>query len=268
MDNLMLASILSMAGLAILFASILAFADKKLKVVEDPRIAEVFDLLPHANCAACGYVSCHDFAEHVITDGEDVKKCRVLGEEALEKLCALVGEDVGEQYPFIPVVLCAAESENKEPKAEYKGVETCRAADLVFGGGMECEYGCTGLGDCVSACPFGALYMDKGLPRLNEEKCTGCEACAKACPRGIIIMQQKRYDDLFHVSCCSHDTAPRVRQICSVGCIACGICEKLSEGKLFKVADNLAEANYSKQDEEEEYKKIAEKCPTKVIKRT
>lgn len=264
----MLAAILSMAGLAILFASVLAFADKKLRVVEDPRIAEVFELLPHVNCGACGYVSCHDFAEHIITDGEDVTKCRVLGEEARENLCKLLGQDDGTKYPFIPVVLCAAETKNKEPKAEYKGIETCRAANLVFGGGMECQYGCMGFGDCADACPFGALYMENGLPKLIEEKCTGCENCAKSCPRNIITMQQKRYDDLYHVACCSHDTAPRVRQICSVGCIACGICEKLSQGSLFKVSDNLAEANYSKQDELEEYQKIAGKCPTKVIKRT
>ena len=268
MDNLMLASVLSMAGLAVLFASVLAFADKKLRVVEDPMIAEVFELLPHANCAACGYVSCHDFAEHVVSDGEDLAKCRVLGEESREKLCELLGQEEGPQYPFIPVVLCAAETENKKPKAEYKGIETCMAANLVFGGGMECQYGCIGFGDCAKVCSFGALEMKNGLPRLNEEKCTGCEQCAKACPRGIITMQQKRYDELYHVACCSHDPLLRVKQICAVGCIACGICEKLSQGSLFKVSDNLAEANYSKQDELDGYQKIAEKCPTKVIKKT
>ena len=40
MNGLMLASVLSMAGMAILFASILAFANSKLKVEEDPKNPE------------------------------------------------------------------------------------------------------------------------------------------------------------------------------------------------------------------------------------
>ncbi|MFC1643898.1 RnfABCDGE type electron transport complex subunit B [Candidatus Omnitrophota bacterium] len=266
MDNLMLTSVLSMAGLAVLFASVLAVADKKLKVQEDPRIEEIFELLPHVNCGACGYVSCHDFAEHVAKDGEDPKKCRVMGEEAMHELCRLLGKDEGVRYPQIPLVRCAAETENKKPVAEYKGIQTCRASELAFGAGMECEYGCIGFGDCVEVCPFGALYMDKGLPRLDQEKCTGCGKCAQACPRAIIILQEKRHEKLFYVACSSHDGALRVRQICAVGCIACGICEKLSAGELFKVTDNLAEADYIKQDDQTAAKNVQPKCPTKVIK--
>jgi ferredoxin len=57
-----------------------------------------------------------------------------------------------------------------------------------------------------------------------------------------------------------------VREICGVGCVACGICEKLSQGKLFKVKDNLAKAVYSKEKEQKGFKDVQPKCPTKVIK--
>ena len=41
-----------MAGLGVLLALLLAFANKKLYVFEDPRIGEVEELLPKSNCGA------------------------------------------------------------------------------------------------------------------------------------------------------------------------------------------------------------------------
>ena len=266
MDNLMLASVFSMAGITILFASLLGFADKKLKGEEDPRITEALSHLPHVNCGACGYVSCHDFAEHLVKDGEDPAKCRVMGEEAMEELCKFLGRGESTRYPKIPLVHCAAECENKKFTADYKGVQTCRGAHLAFGGGMECEYGCMGFGDCAEVCPFDALYMKNGLPKVDLEKCTGCGKCVEACPRNIISLQEKKNEKLFYVACSTHDGALRVKQICGVGCIACGICEKLSPEGFFKVTDNLSRADYSKQRNQEKVRNVAAKCPTKVIK--
>lgn len=266
MDKLMLISVFSMATLAIAFAAVLAFADKKLRVKDDPKVDEITRLLPGTNCGGCGYLSCHDFAEHIITDGADPAKCRVIGEEAREQLFKLLGAEEREVLPRIPLVHCAAESENKEPVAEYWGVRTCRAAVLSFGAGMRCEYGCMGFGDCAGACPFDALRMEKGLPKVDQAKCTGCGKCVEACPRNIISMQEKRNGKLFYVACSSHDAAIRVREICGVGCIACRICEKLSSEGFFKVTDDLSRADFSKQDKQEEVRKIAAKCPTKVIK--
>ena len=47
-----------MALLGLLLAAILAIANKQLFVYEDPRIDEVEDMLPHANCGACGTAGC------------------------------------------------------------------------------------------------------------------------------------------------------------------------------------------------------------------
>lgn len=266
MDNLVIASVLSMAGLACFFALVLAFAYNKLKVKVDPKIDEIVHLLPGTNCGACGYLSCHDLAVHVVREGVDPGKCRVINGETREELYKVVGREGATVYPRVPIVYCAAEWENKKLRAEYKGVRTCRAADFVFGGGMDCEYGCIGFGDCVVVCPFDALHMEKGLPRVDLEKCTGCGKCVEACPRDLIEMVEKKYEKIYYVACNSNDDGPRVRQICGVGCIACGICDKLSQGKLFKVTDNLARADYSKLKGQKAFKNIQPKCPTKVIK--
>ena len=53
---------------------------------------------------------------------------------------------------------------------------------------------CTGCGDCVDACPYGAIYFNEELS--IAQKCTGCAhlidqgwkepRCADACPTGAI----------------------------------------------------------------------------------
>jgi len=257
-----------MTGLAVFFAAVLAFADKKLKVEDDPKVSAITDLLPGVNCGACGFLSCHDFAEHLTAREVDPGKCRVMTEDHRKKIYDIMGEKEKDTYPRIPLVRCAAECSQKEPEADYTGIATCAAAELVFGGGMKCTYGCTGYGDCAAVCPFGALHMENGLPRLDAEKCTGCAKCAGACPRNVINMQDKRNEKIFYVACSSQDDMIRTRKICSAGCIACGVCVKLSGDGLFKIENNLAQADYSKQRNADTLLSIAAKCPTKVIKET
>ena len=54
--SVMITSIVSaalfMVGLGVLLAAVLAAANRKLHVHEDPRIDDVEDMLPHANCGA------------------------------------------------------------------------------------------------------------------------------------------------------------------------------------------------------------------------
>jgi len=262
----MLTAVLSMAGMAVLFAALLGFADKKLKVEEDPKVDKINSLLPGLNCGACGYLSCHDFAAHIVSDGADPGKCRVMSEEHREELFKITGKAEETVYPVIALVHCAAGTEDKKTECDYKGIRTCRAADLAFGAGMRCEYGCMGFGDCVDVCPFDAISMEDGLPKVDPEKCTGCGKCAEVCPRNVISLQEKKNEKLFYVACSSRDGALRVRQICSAGCIACGICEKISPEGFFKITDNLSRADYAKQGKAEDVRAVAGKCPTKVIK--
>ena len=53
--NLILIAVISLGAIALVLAAILYVASKKFAVYEDPRIAQVSEVLPQANCGGCGY---------------------------------------------------------------------------------------------------------------------------------------------------------------------------------------------------------------------
>ncbi|MCB0264308.1 MAG: Fe-S cluster protein, partial [Calditrichaeota bacterium] len=70
-----LTAIAFLGGLSVLLAVILVIANAKLKVYEDPRIEVVSDMLPGANCGACGFPGCRAFAERVVTGDQQPSGC-------------------------------------------------------------------------------------------------------------------------------------------------------------------------------------------------
>jgi heterodisulfide reductase subunit A len=52
---------------------------------------------------------------------------------------------------------------------------------------------CTGCGECVEACPFGAISMVGSdgveIAAINATGCKGCGGCVPACPEGAIDLQ-------------------------------------------------------------------------------
>ena len=258
---------LVMVGLGIMFAVVLAFANQKLKVEEDPGIEELTQKLPGLNCGACGFPSCRILAEGIINKKEEAlnSMCRAASPEVQQFIAGLLptGKTVESK---IAVVFCGAGDKDRTKRAVYKGINTCRSADLIFGGGISCAYGCLGFGDCQRSCPFAAIEMADGLPKITADKCVGCGKCVEACPRGIIELMPRDVKDLAVPACRSKEAGSVVRKICSVGCIACRICERLSGG-VFYVDENLAKVRKERLKEDVKWDEIIKKCPTKTIVR-
>lgn len=47
---------------------------------------------------------------------------------------------------------------------------------------------------CVEVCPTGAAHVDRSVPvvRIDEEECSGCGECIKACPFGAVDLRDDR----------------------------------------------------------------------------
>jgi len=251
----------SMAGIGFVLSLILVMADKKLAVEEDPRVEKALEMLPGANCGACGFAGCSAFASALVEGKVSIDSCKPGGSEVAKKLAHLLGLDEVSVQPKVARVLCSGGIKETVKDKVYVGVKTCGSAHLV-GGEKACIYSCIGYGDCVEACPFDAMHMsENGLPVVDVEKCTGCGECVKACPRNIIVLAS--YDEVVHVYCCSHDKGAVVRKICKAGCIACGLCEKDDDTGAVKVVDNLAVIDHSVNNAPV---KSTKRCPTSVIR--
>ncbi|NSW89644.1 MAG: Fe-S cluster domain-containing protein [Firmicutes bacterium] len=211
-------------GLGLFFGIGLSFASKKFEVKVDEKVKLVRDVLPGANCAACGQTGCDAFAEAVAEGKVAVTGCPVGGADVAKKIGEILGLEAEAVEDKTARVICGGTFENSKVKYNYYGIEDCNAAAALYGGPSACLYGCIGLGTCVRACPFDAIVIENGLARVLEWKCTGCGMCVKACPKKIIELVP-RYSR-HTVTCSSLDKGNIVRQVCSVGCIGCTRCVK------------------------------------------
>ncbi|MFP4064564.1 MAG: RnfABCDGE type electron transport complex subunit B [Bacteroidales bacterium] len=259
-------SVISLAALAGLAAVILFFVAQKFRVIEDPRIDEVEDLLPGANCGGCGYAGCRALAEAIVRkESLEGFSCPPGGNEVMEEIAEALGLEAGEQVPMIAVVRCNGSREFAPPKVHYEGAMTCLFAHNLFAGEGGCPYGCLGCGDCVRACDFDAMYMDEktGLPVIIEDNCVACQACVKACPRDIIEMRKKgKKNRRIFVSCINEEKGGVARKNCKVACIGCGRCVKECKFDAITLENNLAYIDYNKCTL---CRKCPPVCPTNAI---
>lgn len=45
---------------------------------------------------------------------------------------------------------------------------------------------CSGCGDCVDACGFGAIRMKDGFAQVHDAACARCMICVQACATGAL----------------------------------------------------------------------------------
>ncbi|PLX73493.1 MAG: ferredoxin [Desulfuromonas sp.] len=257
----MFAAIASLGAIGLLAALALGFAAKKFAVEVDPRELAILEILPGANCGACGYPGCSGYAKMVVNGDKIAATCPPGGAMVMGKIANIMGFAPVEIDPQVAVVMCQGDNQKSKEKYHYLGLADCQAAQKVADGPKQCPGGCLGLGTCERTCPFGAIEMtEEGLAVISRKKCTGCGKCVEACPRDVIHMTP--LDATTHVLCNSHDRGVLVRKYCDIGCIACQICTK-QVPDAYRVEDSLATVVYEYYDEAPE---AVDKCPTKCIR--
>jgi Na+-translocating ferredoxin:NAD+ oxidoreductase subunit B len=251
-----------MGGMGVLLAALLALADKKLYVWEDPRIAQVEALLPHANCGGCGFPGCRMFAEKCVEGVIAPGKCNVNTAEGIHAIAELLQVNAGHEEKRVARLACAGGAHVAKHRARYAGLDTCRAAALISGGGKGCSWGCLGLADCMRVCNFDAIKMDAhGLRVVSEEKCTACGDCVAICPKSLFSLHPVSHR--LWVACLNLLNGDQAEADCEVACTACGRCAADAPAGLIAIVNNLAVIDYSRNNKATQVP--IQRCPTGAI---
>ena len=260
-NQLLLASFF-MASLGVILAGVLSIANRRLYVYEDPKIDEVEDLLPHANCGACGTPGCRPFAEALVARETDPGLCTVNSSDMNQMIAEFLGVEVSYHEKQVARLACAGGIHVAYTRAHYDGMQTCRAAALVSGGGKGCSWACLGLEDCANVCDFDAISFNKfSLPVVDEELCTACGDCVTECPKDLFSLQP--VSNKLWIACSNKDDMDESEAHCEVACNACNRCVSDAPEGLITIKNNLAAINYEKNGLAS--KLAMERCPTGAI---
>ena len=263
---MILIAVISLGVIGAVGAIILYAASKKFEVYEDPRIAQVQEVLPAANCGGCGYPGCSGFATACV--GADTLEglfCAVGGVDVMGKVAGILGKEATSADAMLAVVRCNGTCEARPKINQYDGVKSCAVASSLYGGETGCSFGCLGFGDCVDVCNFDAIFINPvtGIAEVIEDKCTSCGACVKACPKNLIELRKKgpKSRRIF-VSCMNKDKGVVAKKACSNACIGCSLCFKECAFDAIKIENNLAYIDYNKC---RLCRKCVDVCPTNAI---
>ena len=236
---MILTAVAILGGVGLLFGTLIALANRKLRVVEDARIDVVAGMLPNANCGACGEPGCRAFAEKLVAGRAMPAGCNVATDAVRQEIAGFLGVEAGEAARLGARLLCAGGTGVARQQAEYRGHATCAAAAAVAGGGKGCAWGCLGLADCVRSCTFGAMHMrDDGLPAIDLAKCTACGDCVRACPKELLAIMS--LDQKLLVQCRNLIAGDAVLEDCRAACTTCGKCVMDAAPGLISVASGVA----------------------------
>lgn len=268
--NVILIAVIVLGAIGLIAALVLYFTSKKFAVKEDPRIGQVNEVLPGANCGGCGFPGCGGMASACVKAADagslEGLNCPVGGQPVMEKVAAILGMKVEASAPKLAVVRCNGTCENRPRTVIYDGVKSCRIANTTCMGETACAYGCLGCGDCVNACQFGAIKMNEetSLPEVDSTKCTACGACAKACPRNIIEIRVVKGAKKMGVvvECINKDKGAVAMKACKAACIGCQKCVKVCAFDAVHVENNLA---YIDPEKCRNCRKCEQECPKKAI---
>ncbi|WP_036729445.1 RnfABCDGE type electron transport complex subunit B [Peptoniphilus mikwangii] len=242
--KLIILPMIILAVIGAIFGVVLSIASKVFAVKVDEKVTAIRDVLPGANCGACGFPGCDGLAQAIADGKAPVTACAIGGKEVADCIADVMGVNAENVDKMVANVLCQGTCGKAKEKYNYNGLVDCRLISDFQRGSKSCNYGCVGGGTCVTVCEFDAIHIVDGVAKVDKEKCVACKKCIEICPKHLIDLIP--YKAKTVVDCHSNDVGKDVRVNCSVGCIACKLCEKNCPKDAIHVVDNLARIDYTK----------------------
>lgn len=248
--------------LGVVFGYMLAWFAQKFAVESNPLVKKVEEILPGANCGACGFPGCSGLADKIVNENAPVNACPVGGVKAWTEIARLTGKTTDKLEAKKAMLACQGGTGIVQKLASYQGIPDCRAASVLGVSYLGCVSGCLGLGTCEKICPFDAIHMDQeaGLPVIDWEECTGCGKCVNECPRQVLVLVPEKKQ--VRLVCSSSASGKEVRRACTRGCIKCQICVKNCPVQAIQLQDGTIRID---QEKCTLCGLCIEKCPTKCI---
>lgn len=241
----MVVPVILLIGMGLIAGLVLTLASKVFFVPVDEAVAQIREVLPGANCGACGFAGCDDYAAAIGDDRSlSPSLCPVGGNQVASAVAAILGVEAGSVQAKAAVVRCQGSYENTKQIMDYTGIPTCAAAKSFYGGNWACAQGCLAFGDCVSVCQYDAIRICNGVAVVDREVCVGCGMCEQACPNQVITMSDKK--KLVYVACNSTEPGAKARKTCKVACIGCRKCQRVCPFEAIEVENNLARILFDK----------------------
>ncbi|MCD7796114.1 MAG: RnfABCDGE type electron transport complex subunit B [Clostridiales bacterium] len=260
--NEIIIAVVVLCVIAIIIGVVLSLAEKAFHIDINELEKQIRDVLPGSNCGGCGYAGCGSLAKAIADGDAPANSCPVGREPVAKAIAEIMGSELEESERSVAYVRCDGGCKNTKRSSDYYGVKSCAYVNEFANSDVtSCKYGCISFGDCVSECDYSAVKIIDGKAVVDESLCVVCGKCVKACPRDLIefVPASAKY----RVECLSHANGKQTRDVCTVGCIACRICEKNCPTGAITVLDNLAEIDYSKCTK---CGICSEKCPRNIIK--
>jgi carbon-monoxide dehydrogenase iron sulfur subunit len=116
---------------------------------------------------------------------------RRLGQGGLEGTCIHVRSAGGMRKGFVVIVCRACLMPSCTPVCPTDAI-----ANREGGGVRLKKDACIGCGNCVEACPYGAIFWDREINK--PEVCVYCGFCAGYCPYDVLALEE--IEEVSHVA--------------------------------------------------------------------
>ena len=176
--------ILIFVVMGIVFGVLLVVISKVFAVKTDERAVQITEALPGANCGACGYAGCADYADAIVNKGAPMNACLPGGANAAAAIGDIMGVSVTASERMVPVLHCNGTCEATNRKFTFDGVQSCTAAKRFYGGTGVCAYGCLGLGTAFPSVKTMSSRSKTALPHSVRKSVLPATSVRKSVPTG------------------------------------------------------------------------------------